>query len=187
MNNQVTSKTLKLFSTNCAGIINGKIDSLKSEVKNTAATVVTVQETHCRRKGRIQLDGMVVFEAIRTKKGGGTMCAVQEELNPKLIEEYSDPFELLVVEIEVEQKEIRIITGNGPQENLEEDKRLPFFMALELEVAKAANAGKSVVIELDANSKLGTKYIPGDPHEATPNGKILSQIIDRHELVVVIK
>ena len=107
------------------------------------------------------MDGMVVFEAIRTKKGGGTMCAVQEELNPKLIEEYNDPFELLVVEVEVEQTDIRIITGYGPQENLEEEKRLPFFMALELEVTKAANAGKSVVIELDANSKLGAKYIPG--------------------------
>ena len=185
MNNQVTTKTLKLFSTNGAGLINGRIESLKSEVKNTAATVVTVQETHCRRKGRLQMDGMVVFEAIRTKKGGGTMCAVQEELNPKLIEEYNDPFELLVVEIEVEQTDIRIITGYGPQENLEEEKRLPFFMALELEVAKAANAGKSVVIELDANSKLGAKYIPGDPHEATPNGKILSQIIERQDLVVV--
>ena len=185
MNNQVTIKTLKLFSTNGAGLINGRIESLKSEVKNTAATVVTVQETHCRRKGRLQMDGMVVFEAIRTKKGGGTMCAVKEELNPKLIEEYNDPFELLVVEVEVEQTDIRIITGYGPQENLEEEKRLPFFMALELEVAKAANAGKSVVIELDANNKLGAKYIPGDPHEAMPNGKILSQIIERQDLVVV--
>ena len=36
------------------------------------------------------------------KKGGGTMCAVREELKPKLIEEYSEQFELLVVEIEGE-------------------------------------------------------------------------------------
>ena len=87
---------------------------------------------------------------------------MHEELNPKLIEEYKDPFELLIVEIEVEQKEIRIITGYGPQENLEGGMRLPFFMALELAVAKAANERKSVVIELDANSKLWPKYIPGD-------------------------
>ena len=64
MNSQVTSKTLKLFSTNCAGVVNGKLDSPKSEVKNTGATVVTAQETHCRRKGRIHMDSMVVFEAI---------------------------------------------------------------------------------------------------------------------------
>ena len=102
VNSQVTSKKLKLFSTNCAGVVNGKLDSLKSEVKNTGATVVTAQETHCRRKGRIHMDSMVVFEAIRRKKGGGTMCAVREELKPKLIEEYSEQFELLVVEIEGE-------------------------------------------------------------------------------------
>ena len=55
MNNHVTSKALKIFSTNCAGVVYGKLDSLKSKVKSTEATVVTVQETHCRRKGRIQI------------------------------------------------------------------------------------------------------------------------------------
>ena len=70
---------------------------VKSEVIITGATVVTAQETHCRSNGLIQMTNMVVFEAIQTKKGGGTMCAVREELNPKLIEEYNDPFELLVV------------------------------------------------------------------------------------------
>ena len=185
MNNHVISKTFKIFSTNCAGVVYGKLESLKSEVITTGATVVTAQETHCRRKGRIQMNNMVVFEAIRSKKGGGTMCAVHEELNPKLIEEYNDPFELLVVEIEVEQKEIRIITGYGPQENMEEGKRLPFFMALEEEVEKASCAGKSIVIELDANSKLGPNYIPGDPHGITPNGKLLAQIVERQKLIVV--
>ena len=38
----------------------------------------------------------VIFEAIRAKKGGGTAIAIHEDLKPKLIEEYSDEFELLV-------------------------------------------------------------------------------------------
>ena len=45
--------------------------------------------------------GFVVFKAIRKAKYGGTMCAIREELNPKLIEEYDDPFVFLVVEVEV--------------------------------------------------------------------------------------
>ena len=45
-----TNKLLKLFSTNGAGVINGKVTSLQNEVKATRATVVTVQETHCKRK-----------------------------------------------------------------------------------------------------------------------------------------
>ena len=37
---------------------------------------------------------------------------------------------------------------------------------------------------MDANSKLGTQYIPKDPHEKSPNGKIYANIIERHALVV---
>ena len=143
---------------------------------------MTVQETHCRRKGRIQFEDMVVFEAIRAKKGGGTLCAIHKDLSPKLVEEYNDPFELLVVELDGNK---RIITGYGPQENMTEDKRLPFFITLEEEIVKATVAGKSVIIEMDANSKLEKEYIPCDPHTITPNGKLLAGVIERQELVVV--
>ena len=62
---------------------------------------------------------------------------------------------MLVVEVETKKKDIRIMSGYGPQENWEEEKRLPFFVALETEIEKSELAGKSIVIELDANSKLG--------------------------------
>ena len=94
------------------------MESLRSEVKAAAANIVTIQETHCTRKGRIQMpNGFVTFEAIRKAKHGGTLCAIHEDLSPKLIEEYSDPFELIVVEIKAENKCIRVMTGCGPQEN----------------------------------------------------------------------
>ena len=182
--NKVHQSVLKIFSTNAAGLVNGKIDSLKSEVINTGANLVTVQETHFRKKGKLKLPDFISFEAIRTKKGGGTLIAAHVDLNPKLIVEYSDDFELLVVEIETKERTIRIISGYGPQENLEEDKRVPFFLALETEVEKAELQGKSIVIELDANSKLGHKYIPKDPHMISPNGVLLAGVIDRHALIV---
>ena len=59
-----------------------------------------------------------------------------------------------------------------------------FFIALEAEIVKAEIAGRSIIIEIDANSKLGTKYIPNDPHSMSANGKILSDIIERHVLIV---
>ena len=71
-------KQVKLFSTNCAGLVNGKVDSLKNEVKQSGATIVTLQETHFLRKGRLVLNNMVVFEAIGSRKGGGTLCAINE-------------------------------------------------------------------------------------------------------------
>ena len=118
------------------------------------------------------------------KKGGGTAIAINENLKPKLIEEYSDKFELLVVEVETIEKNIRIISGYGPQENIEEDKRVPFFLALETEIEKATLAGASIIIEADMNSKLGPKYIPNDPHELSPNGSLLAAIIERQNLIV---
>ena len=88
------------------------------------------------------------------------------------------------MEIEIQNKAIRIITGFGPQENWQEDKRRPFFIALEAEIVKAEITGKSMIIEVDANSKLGPNCIPNDPHEMSPNGKVLSEIIKRYALIV---
>ena len=45
------------------------------------------------------------------------MIGVHESLNPILINEYSDVFELLVTEITIGGKEIRLISGYGPQDS----------------------------------------------------------------------
>ena len=114
MNSKVVSH-LKIFATNGAGVKNGKVDSLNAEVRSTQSNIVMVQETHCSQKGKIHMNNhFVVFEAIRKRKGGGTLLAVHEDLNPKLIEEYDEDFELLVVETNTKQKTIRLMSGYGP-------------------------------------------------------------------------
>ena len=55
---------------------------------------------------------------------------------------------------------------------------------LEKEIIKAEMQGKSVIIELDSNSKLGPEVIPQDPHSQSPNGKLLADIISRHTLIL---
>ena len=47
------SSTIILFCTNAAGLVTGKIDSLKSEINATKANIITIQETHSVRKGKI--------------------------------------------------------------------------------------------------------------------------------------
>ena len=56
---------------------------------------------------------------------------------------------------------------------------------MEEEIAKAGFAGKSIIISLDANSKLGSDYIPKDTHKQSPNGKLFAGIINRHALIVI--
>ena len=113
-----SASCIKVFSANCAYLKHGKIKSLNAEVRSTKANIVTLQETHYRQKGKSMMDkSFVVFEAIRNKKGDGTVIAVHENLKPKLIEEYSDEFKLLVLEVKTESHNIRVISGYGPQEN----------------------------------------------------------------------
>ena len=62
---------------------------------------------------------------------------------------------------------------------------MSFFIALEAEIVKAELAGKSTIIQMDSNSKLGNEYIPNDPHPMSPNGKLLAAVIERLALLVV--
>ena len=130
------------------------------------------------------MDQFEIFEAFRKKDGGGTMIGAHISLEPILIQEYSEDFELVVIEIKVEGKGIRVISGYGPQETWSLDRRMPFFTALEDEVCKAELAGRAVMICCDPNSKMGEQYIPGDPHGMSENGKIIEGILERNALIV---
>ena len=121
------------------------------------------------------MENYEVFEAIRKKQSGGTLLGVHKALNPTLIEEFAEDFELLVVELKIGNKEIWIITGYGPQETWPEEQRLPFFHALEQQIVKAELQGKSIFIEMDSNSKLGQEIISDDPHNQSQNGKFFSR------------
>ena len=91
----------------------------------------------------------------------------------------------MVVKTNIKGREVRIISGYGPQKSWSLDDSLPFFQVLEEEVAKALFAGKSIITSLDANNKLGSEIIPNDKHKQSQNGKILAGIINRHELIVI--
>ena len=171
------------MSTNAAQL-KGKLNSFKSELKYSNVGLFTLQETHYATKGKVKIEGFEIFEAIRKKVKGGTMIGAHKGLKPVLITEYNEEFELLVIEIKMANKEIRIMSGYGPQETWPEQQRTPFFLALEEEIVKAELEGKSILIELDANSKLGKDLIPGDLHTQSENGKLLAGIITRHSLVI---
>ena len=94
-----------------------------------------------------------------------------------LISDYNDEFELIIVEIKLHNQQIRVISGYGPQETWCEAEILSFFLTLEEEIIKAELLGVSVIIEMDSNSKLGSDFIPADPHQQSANGKILAGII----------
>ena len=91
---------------------------------------------------------------------------------------------MIVVKIKA-SKEAHAIVGYGPQENLPTVQRMPFFATLEEEIVSAKLANKSIIIQMDANSKLGKELIPNDPKDQSPNGAVLAGIIKRNVLIVV--
>jgi hypothetical protein len=170
-----------VISSNSQG---DKFKDLASLVIRKNASVFMIQETQARKKGKHQLEHFCIFEAKRTKVGGGSMMGIHESMNPVLISAYEDEFELIVVQTKVWKKEIRFITGYGPQEDWTDDKKAPFYIALDQEISKAQDEGKSVYIAMDANAKLGSEFIPGDPNKISKNGEILAEIVEKNGLIV---
>ena len=122
-------QSVPIFSANCAGAVN-KIQSLVNNVIHLGAGIITLQETHFQKKGRLngKLKDFEFFEAIRKKHNGGTLIGVHKGLDPVLIEEYSEDFELLVVEVKFGGKDVRIISGYGPQENWKNSEKKCLFL-----------------------------------------------------------
>ena len=176
--------SINMLTTNAADL-RSKAKCLKDLVKLFNISIFSVQETHYKKKGKLTLDNFIIFEAIRSKEGGGSMLGIHVSHQPVLISEYSDTFELIVTEIQVAKKHIRVITGYGPQETWDLNIKMQFFIALEDEIAKAAIEDKSIICMGDMNSKLGPDHIPNDPKKITENGIILAGIIERNALTVV--
>ena len=124
-----------MFTANANGLKN-KLHSLKSHIKNLNIRIFTIQESMFCKRGKIDVEGFELFEAIRKKDGGGTVLGAHKGLDPILINEYSDNFELIFIEIRVGGKFIRVISGYGPQESWGIDIKMPFLMSLEEEIKK---------------------------------------------------
>ena len=91
-----------------------------------------------------------------------------------------------MVQAKTANNNIRIINAYGPQEdNYNKDKIYEFWQELEQEILSAKDDNCLVLIQLDANAKLGSDIIKDDPHIMTENGQLLLDIMERQNLSVV--
>ena len=121
------SEYFNVLSSNANGL-KFKLESLKYLVKHLNIGLFTLQETKLMKKGKVKIEGFELFEAFRKKDGGGTLIGAHKTLEPILIQEYSEDFELIIVEIKIEDNKLRVISGYGPQETWTLDKRMPFLL-----------------------------------------------------------
>ena len=136
--------------------------------------------------GSLKIENYEIFEKIRTEGyGGGLLTAVDKSLEPVLIEAANKETEILVVQVKMGGSYIRIINGYGPQEADLSAKKLAFWQSIEQEVVSAKNSQCMVLIQCDANAKLGKDMISQDPHEISENGRILKDLIERENMALL--
>ena len=88
-------------------------------------------------------------------------------------------------QVKVGDKNIRIINGYGPQKDDNIKDVLNFWHEIEAEVVKAKDENCMIIIEMDANAKVGKDVIKKDPHTITNNGKLLLDMVERQNLCIL--
>ena len=164
---------LSLLGNNSAGL-NPKRESFYNLVNKFKPSLITLQETKLVYYGTAELPGYKVFESLRKdRSGGGLYTAVLCDLDPVLISE-SENNDLLVVQFIVNGRQIRIFNAYGPQEHESSQQVLNFWQTVESEIIQAKQNHCLIIMQMDANAKLGKKFIEKDPHDTSNNGVILA-------------
>ena len=133
----------------------------------------------------MKIPGYQIFEKIRKNKGGGgLLTAVDEDLDPVLVANTKDDTEILAVEAKIGSKKIRILNGYGPQEDDDIQEILNFWQEMEVEILKAKDDECLIIIEMDANAKIGKPFIRMDPNQMSNNGRIMLDMFERQNLVI---
>ena len=178
-------KSLTMVGTNSAGIIK-KRESLFHIVNKLKPSVITIQETKLSHYGTIGLPGYSVFEHLRENRdGGGLLTAIHSSIDPDpaVIPTEAD-VDLLVVHCRIGSLKIRVINGYGPQEDEEVIKIDNFWQSVEAEIECAKQDDFLILIQMDANAKIGCKHIKKDPNSMSHNGQILLDLIHRQGLQI---
>ena len=120
-----------------------------------------------------------MFQKNRNGSGGGLLTAVDPILNPMLISTKNEEAEILTVQLVVNNQNIRLINGYGPQEDDKYQNKLNFWMGLDQEIVSAKSESCLVMVQMDANAKVGRKIISADPNNVTDsNGQQMLDLIE---------
>ena len=141
---------------------------------------ITLQETKLKNQN-VKISGYQLFFKDRENHGGGGLVTAIDE-NLAAIQVSSSENDILVVQVSVGGQDIRVINAYGPQEaNSQNEKQL----VMEKQVILAFEEKCLVIIQMDANAKLGSRLFAKDPHDMTENGLFLSEMVQRQNLHIL--
>ena len=111
---------------------------------------------------------------------------MKHELEPVLVFQCEEGAEIMVVQVRLGHRNIRIFNAYGPQEqDVSAQTKFNFWQNLEKEIISAYESNCEIIIELDANAKVGPNVIPNDPHCQSENGRLMMEMLARQNLHLV--
>ena len=87
------------------------------------------------------------------------------------------------MQIQVGSQKVRVFNAYEPQEHdFSAQIKLNFWHNLEKESMSAYEENCKIVMELDANTKVGPNIIPNDPNVQSENGRYMMEMLARQNL-----
>ena len=121
-----------------------KMTTIKKFIRESKATIITIQETKYSQKGRMNFDGFYTCENFRSnKEGGGVALSALKELSPAFVCDGGNNVEAITVDIHLKTMALSVTSAYGPQNNALESKTKAFLSYLS-EQAKSTTVPVSV-------------------------------------------
>ena len=151
-----------------------KLTTIRKAIRDLGVSVWMMQETKLSQPGKLNFDGFVTYEHLRSEKeGGGLSLSALKELKPALVRDGGDNIEALTVIIHLKQITISCTTGYGPQENAVADKKVNFCKYMEEECDRAKREGNGFLLQGDLNAWVGPMFCQWIQNNRTKMGSTL--------------
>ena len=112
-----------------------------------------------------------------------------------LLKEGDDESEAMIVQIEINKLQIRLVVGYGACESDRQAKKLEttqkerknkLWEYLEEEVIEAEIKNQGLIIQIDANASLGPGLLKDDPNPQNLNGKLFADFLKNNPAIIVV-
>ena len=179
-------KSITLYYCNVNGI-KSKQTSLKQIIEQIEPKIVVFCETKLPSDSILKnlLPGYAVNG--RPTKGGqsGIAIAVKGQTFLSVLDVTDTKHkDIVVTRIQLNHWcAARVILGYAPQETEKVEVREQFFTELEIEITRCKSEGDIPILVGDMNAKL--EKLSNEVNAVTPNGKLLLEMINNHELNVL--
>ena len=163
-----------------------KMTTIKRLIRESKATVISMQETKLSNPGQLQFDGFFTYEHNRKNRdGGGVALSALKELNPAFVCDGGEDAEAVTVDIHLKSMAISVTSAYGPQNNAPDTKKAAFWNYLSEQAYRSKSCGKGFILQGDLNSWLGSDLLPGDKKPKNNNGRLFESFLEDNKLTCV--